>query len=111
MVTTYVKSPLYLFGRVGMISALLGTIITAYLTVLKLFFGHPLTNRPLLFLGIMMILAGLQFLSLGLISELIVNRSQSSENRSISIKQSLNLDVAAESVPKQGVAIPPNHSA
>lgn len=111
MVTTYVKSPLYLFGRVGMISTLLGTIITVYLTVLKLFFGLPLTNRPLLFLGIMLILAGLQFLSLGLISELIVNRSQSSENRSISIKQSLNLDVAAESVPPEGAATPTNRSA
>jgi glycosyltransferase involved in cell wall biosynthesis len=91
MVTTYVKSPLYLFGRVGMVSALLGTLITVYLTVLKLFFGHPLTNRPLLFLGVMMILAGLQFLSLGLISELIVNRSQSNKNRSISVKQTLNM--------------------
>jgi glycosyltransferase involved in cell wall biosynthesis len=92
MVTFYVKSPLYLFGRIGVISVALGVLLTGYLTALKVFYGHPLTNRPLLFLGILMILAGLQFVSMGLISELIVNRSQSKNNQLISIRESVNLN-------------------
>jgi hypothetical protein len=71
MITQYIKSPLYLFGRIGVISAFWGFLITAYLAALKLFWGQPLSNRPLLFLGILLILGGLQFISLGLISELI----------------------------------------
>jgi len=91
MVTRYVKSPLYLFGRVGIASSLLGILLTGYLTILKVFYGHPLTNRPLLFLGILMILAGLQFFSMGLISELIINRSQSG-HKQISIRETKNLN-------------------
>ncbi len=91
MVTQYVKSPLYLFGRVGIVSVVLGVVLTGYLAFLKLFYGYPLTNRPLLFLGILLILAGLQFFSMGLISELIINRSQK-DNIRISIQETQNLD-------------------
>ncbi len=91
MVTQYAKSPLYLFGRIGIVSIALGMILTAYLTILKLLYGHPLTNRPLLFLGILMILAGLQFFSMGLICELIINRSHS-RSKQISISETTNLE-------------------
>ncbi len=91
MVTQYVKSPLYLFGRIGLISTLLGAAITIYLTVLKLFFGQPLYNRPLLFLGIVLILGGLQFISLGLISELIINRVFPEQGLPVSIEKTINL--------------------
>ena len=91
MVTHYIKSPLYLFGRIGIISSALGLFLTLYLTILKIFYNHPLTNRPLLFLGILLILAGLQFFSMGLISELIVNRTQKKQPQQISIRETLNL--------------------
>ena len=92
MVTHYAKSPLYLFGRLGLISTLGGLALTIYLAVLKIFFGVPLYNRPLLYLGILMILGGLQFISLGLISELIINRSPEANKRGISIESTVNLD-------------------
>ena len=94
MVTHYNKSPLYLFGRWGLASTLLGIVISGYLAVLKLFWGVPLSNRPLLFLGILLILGGLQFASLGLISELIVNKFNSPNKQNISIKESINIDDA-----------------
>ncbi len=93
MVTFYVKSPLYLFGRIGIFSVGLGVLLTGYLAVLKIFYGQPLSNRPLLFLGILMILAGLQFVSMGLISELIINRSQTKNNQLISIREISNINV------------------
>ena len=91
MVTQYVKTPLYLLRRIGLISTLLGAAITIYLTVLHLCFGQPLYNRPLLFLGIMLILGVLQFISLGLISELIINRVFPEQGLPVSIEKTINL--------------------
>ncbi len=92
MVTHYIKSPLYLFGRIGLLSTLLGSLITLYLAILKIFYNMPLSNRPLLSLGILLILGGLQFISLGLISELIINRVNRSSQLPLSIKETLNID-------------------
>ncbi|MGI6197705.1 MAG: glycosyltransferase family 2 protein [Candidatus Cloacimonadaceae bacterium] len=94
MVTHYNKSPLYLFGRWGLISTLLGLIISGYLAALKIFWGVPLSNRPLLFLGMLLILGGLQFLSMGLLSELIVSKFNSRNKYNISIQESINIDDA-----------------
>lgn len=94
MITYYIKSPLYLFGRIGIISAFLGGAVTAYLAALKLFMGYPLSNRPLLLLGILLILGGLQFISMGLISELIVNRFRVGNRIPISIAQTVNVTQA-----------------
>jgi len=90
MVTQYVKSPLYLFGRIGVISGVIGVLIAGYLAIRKIFYNYPLSNRPLLFLGILLILTGVQLFSMGLISELIINRSLSREIR-ISIKEVKNI--------------------
>lgn len=92
MVTQYVKSPLYLFGRLGVISTLLGGLITLYLATIKIFWGMPLSNRPLLFLGMLLILGGLQFISLGLISELIINRISPAERLPLSIAETINTE-------------------
>ncbi len=92
MVTQYIKSPLYLFGRIGLLSTVVGTAITVYLAVLKIFYGVALSNRPLLFLGILLILGGLQFVSLGLISELIINRVSSSRRLPLSIAEMVNVE-------------------
>ncbi|MDD3533762.1 MAG: glycosyltransferase family 2 protein, partial [Candidatus Cloacimonetes bacterium] len=91
MVTQYVKSPLYLFGRIGLVSTVLGSLITLYLAILKIFYGVPLSNRPLLFLGMLLILGGLQFISLGLISELIINRIKPTDKLPLSIESTLNI--------------------
>lgn len=92
MITQYSKSPLYLFGRVGIASTFIGLIISIYLAILKLFYGQPLSNRPLLFLGILLILGGLQFISMGLISELIVNRFRQGNRTPVSIAHCLNIE-------------------
>lgn len=99
MVTQYIKSPLYLFGRVGLLSTLLGTLITAYLGILKVFYGQPLSNRPLLFLGITFILGGLQFVSLGLISELIINRVTPVRRLPVSIETTVNIEAGVSEEP------------
>ncbi|HHV36515.1 MAG TPA: glycosyltransferase family 2 protein [Candidatus Cloacimonetes bacterium] len=91
LLTQYSRSPLYLFGRVGLYSTILGFIISLYLAILKIFMGVPLSNRPLLFLGILLILGGLQFISMGLISELIVNRMSQRGDMELSIRCTINV--------------------
>ena len=88
----FTSSPLYLFGRLGILFSFLGIITGAYLTVMKYFFMQPLTNRPLLFLAILLIMVGLQFVSVGLLGELIVNQSRNERKmQQVSIEKKINL--------------------
>jgi glycosyltransferase involved in cell wall biosynthesis len=66
----YRYRPLHLFGGLGLLLGALGFGVLLYLTVLKID-GHAIGQRPLLFLGVLLMVVGLQFFSLGLISELI----------------------------------------
>lgn len=93
LITKFNRSPLYLFGGIGSIFTIIGTIIGLYLSIMKYMRGMPLYNRPALFLAILLILIGLQFFSIGLLGELIVSqtRKQTKQNV-ISIAEVRNLD-------------------
>ena len=92
LVTGFTHSPLYLFGRIGAGFSITGFLISLYLTIMKLGFGHPLSNRPLLYLATLLIIVGLQFFSIGLLGELIVNQSRkANKDTKISIKQKINM--------------------
>ena len=69
--TRYFKKPLHFFGAPGLCFGLAGAAINAWLSCEKLFLGGHLSNRPLLFLGILLMIVGLQLVSLGLIGEMI----------------------------------------
>ncbi len=68
----YITKPLYVFGGLGFLLLTVGILIELYLTLLKLFTGADIGGRPLLILGVLLILAGIQLLSTGIIAELIV---------------------------------------
>lgn len=91
LVTGYIHSPLYLFGRIGFGFGIVGFIIALYLSVMKLCFGQPLYNRPLLYLATLLMIIGLQFFSIGLLGELIVNRNRgANRKKNVSIAQKIN---------------------
>ena len=71
-ITKYSKRPLHIFGFIGFLLFLVGIIINLYLSI-NWFYGEPLANRPLLFLGILFITLGIQIFSMGFIAELLVN--------------------------------------
>lgn len=73
--TKYIKKPLHLFGFLGILSFLAGFIITTYLTYLKFFENESVSNRPLFLVGILFLIIGVQFFSLGLIAEMITKSS------------------------------------
>jgi len=71
----YRHRPLHLFGGLGLILGAFGTAILIYLTVLKAL-GNAIGTRPLLMLGVLLVVIGMQFFSLGLISEMITSHHE-----------------------------------
>ncbi|MFA4965411.1 MAG: glycosyltransferase family 2 protein [Thermoleophilia bacterium] len=69
----YQHRPQHLFGGIGTLLIAVGFLVEVYLTVDKLVFGQAIGQRPLLLLGALLIIVGVQLLSLGLIGELIAN--------------------------------------
>lgn len=71
----YRHRPLHLFGGLGLALATIGIGILVYLTVDKAL-GHAIGGRPLLTLGVLLVVVGMQFFSLGLISEMITSHHE-----------------------------------
>jgi glycosyltransferase involved in cell wall biosynthesis len=71
----YGHRPLHLFGGLGLLLGLSGTGILIYLTVLKAA-GHAIGQRPLLILGVLLVVVGIQLFSLGLLSEMIISHHE-----------------------------------
>jgi glycosyltransferase involved in cell wall biosynthesis len=71
----YRYRPLHLFGGVGLLMGALGFIILLYLSMLW-FWGQGIGGRPLFFLGVLLVVVGIQFVSLGLLSELITSQHE-----------------------------------
>jgi glycosyltransferase involved in cell wall biosynthesis len=71
----YRHRPLHLFGGLGLVLGFLGFAILVYLTIVKVA-GHAIGERPLLTLGVLLVVVGLQFFSLGLISEMLTSQHE-----------------------------------
>jgi len=74
-ITKYTRRPLHLFGLIGLLSFAAGFLIDAWLAFLWAFRGESLSNRPLLFLGVLLMLAGLQVLTTGLLAEMTTHKT------------------------------------
>ena len=71
----YRHRPLHLFGGLGLVLGGAGSLVLVYMAVLKLG-GEAIGHRPLLTLGVLLVVVGMQFLSLGLLSELITSHHE-----------------------------------
>lgn len=83
--TRYIRRPMHLFGFLGLLSFIAGILVNAYLTYEKLVLDKWISNRPLLFLGILLIIVGIQFFSVGLLGEIMVHNFL--DDREYSIKE------------------------
>ena len=72
-----------MFGPVGLAMGLGGTMICAYMVYLKIFYNPGIANRPLLQLGVLLILFGGQLLMMGLLGEMQARTYHESQNKPI----------------------------
>ena len=88
---SYGTRPMQIFGLVGLLAMLFGVLAAGYLTAIKFLYGAAIANRPLLLLAVLLIVLGVQFISLGLIGELIVRTYYETQEKSIYVvREELN---------------------
>ena len=85
-VRRFFDRPMHFFGLWGVGAGFVGGLILIYLTWIKFAAGETIGNRPLLFLGILLVVIGFQLLSLGLLGELVV-RQKSGETVPVRYRQ------------------------
>lgn len=76
----YIQKPMHLFGTLGFISLGLGIMINLYLLVLKIL-GHDIWGKPLIILGLILLLGGIQLITIGIIAEISVRTYFEGTNR------------------------------
>jgi glycosyltransferase involved in cell wall biosynthesis len=76
----YMQKPMHLFGSWGIITLMAGIGIEIYLLVLKLM-GEDIWGRPLMLLGILLIIAGIQLITFGLMADTLMRTYYESQNK------------------------------
>ena len=79
----FMTRPLHVFGRMGLASLLAGILTSTYLVYEKLFVGENIGSRPLLLLGILLIITGIQLISTGIIAEIAIRTYFESQGKAI----------------------------
>ncbi len=80
---SYSTRPIQVFGLLGIVSGGLGFLIALVMTFQRQFMGVPLADRPMLFLAVLLIFVGIQFISLGLIAELQARTYHESQGKPV----------------------------
>ena len=110
---SYATQPIQIFGPPGLLMGAAGAAITGYLGYVRLFGGQGIGDRPLLLLGILLIFAGMQFLTLGLLAELQARTYHESQGKPIyAVREILDGSAAAgDSADPRRPAVPDAGSA
>jgi glycosyltransferase involved in cell wall biosynthesis len=80
---SFSTKPIQFFGPVGVLSGFLGFLILLYLSIDKLFFSRDIGGRPLLLLGALLIIVGIQLIGMGLLGEMLVRVYHESQRKPI----------------------------
>ncbi|MCP3931667.1 MAG: glycosyltransferase family 2 protein [Bacteroidetes bacterium] len=78
---SYSNRPIHVFGFIGMISGLMGVLLMTMMVIQRQFYDMPLGDRPLLLVAILFMFIGIQFVTIGLISELQVRTYHESQDK------------------------------
>ncbi len=70
--TRFASRPMHFFGSLGTLAFIGGFVISLWISIDKIVYGNPVGDRPLLLLGVMLILVGIQMFTTGLIGQMIV---------------------------------------
>jgi glycosyltransferase involved in cell wall biosynthesis len=88
----YSFKPLKIFGLLGVFLFTLGSAINVYLAYIKLFAGAPLASRPLLLLGVLLVMMGVQFIVLGILAELQTRALINGERRTYALAERIGFE-------------------
>jgi len=80
---SYATRPIHIFGSLGLAMSGLGGILGLYLSVVKLALGQDIGSRPLLLLAILLMVLGVQMITMGLLGELVVRTYHESQGKRI----------------------------
>ena len=81
--SSYSTRPSHVFGPIGVISGLAGFVIALYLTIQKLVYDADIGSRPLLLLAVLLIFIGFQFVTMGLLGEMLARTYHESQERPV----------------------------
>jgi glycosyltransferase involved in cell wall biosynthesis len=79
----YSKRPIHFFGTIGFLTSGLGSLILSVITCQRFLLGVPMGNRPVLPLGVMLVLIGIQFIVFGLLAEVLARTYYESQHKNI----------------------------
>ncbi len=80
---SYATRPIHIFGVLGLLCTFVGIAVGGYLAAAKLFQGAALSERPLLLLAVLLVIVGVQFITMGLLGELVVRTYHESQRKPI----------------------------
>jgi glycosyltransferase involved in cell wall biosynthesis len=100
LLTRYTNKPLHFFGMMGLSLAALGATIDVYLILSRMIFNQWLSNRPLLIVGTMLIVVGVQLVIFGLLAEMIAFSYRREDDYSIVAKSDQTDDILFDAPPQ-----------
>ncbi len=77
----YATRPIHVFGTIGIVSGFLGGLLAFILTAQRQLYGIPLSDRPLLLLSVLLIFVGVQFVTIGLVAEMLARTYHESQDK------------------------------
>ena len=80
---SYSTRPLHVFGSIGLVTSGMGILVGLYLTFVKIFFGQDIGSRPLLMLAILLIVIGVQMVTMGLLGEMVARTYHEAQGKRI----------------------------
>jgi glycosyltransferase involved in cell wall biosynthesis len=80
---SYSTRPIHIFGLLGLLSFIVGMAVLLYLTVVRLLLLQPIADRPLLLLGILLTMLGVQLVTTGLLAEMVIRTYYESQGKAI----------------------------
>jgi hypothetical protein len=81
--TSFFTRPIHVFGIPGILSTIVGSLMTLWLGIERLFLGVALADRPILLLAILLVLVGIQFIALGLLGEMLARLYHESQGKPV----------------------------
>ena len=92
---SYATRPLQIFGLLGLFSFFIGGALIAYLGIVRLIFQEPIANRPLLTITILLIMVGVQLITMGLLGEMTARTYHETQDKPIyAIREVLDGDAS-----------------